>query len=330
MTHNSRSARIFDRPASPRGASWRIGGSWLALPVVAAGIAACSGDSPVSLAHDGAEAWSVQASAGAVTLAVGATQQLTATVRTMSGAVLTDGAAVTFTSTDTDKVTVSAAGLITGRALTPTPVPIVTSLIVRGVTLADTTIVAVTAEAHPLKKFSIHPAPPDSMHFGLGEYKLLTLVATDSSDTMLYDLAVKYTSLNPLVTAVQYGQLYGYARGTAAIIASTVSYGIARADTVLFTVTNPITARVYYSAGVPGQPVLSPSTAVIGVGGQVIWTNGSTDAMTITFANSGTSPIGGTVLSALRYGQTSLVFPAAGSYSYTDSFGNSGLVVVLP
>lgn len=293
---------------------------------------ACSGDSPVSV-HDNDTAlpWSMHNDAGAVNIAVGGTQQLHATALTLDGTPAANVPAATFSSSDPTTVTVTPDGLVTGVAVTQAPVPVFSSVVMGGVTFADTTQVMVTADAHPLKTFSIHPAPGDSAKFGLGGGVYINLVAVDVDDTPLYDLTVKYTSSDPAVAQVSYGYLYSQARGTTQIIASATAYGTAWADTVLYTITNPMTANMYCYGHVGisfGLAPFNPNMAVVGVGGTVTWRNFSQHPLVLTFDDPTAVP--GGVLNFPTNGSSQVyTFTKAGIFTFKDDLGDPGTIAVV-
>jgi plastocyanin len=275
--------------------------------------------------------WIMHNDAGAVTVAVGGTQQIHAVALTLDGTPAANVPAATFTSSDPSTATVTSDGLVTGVAVTQTPTLVFSSVVINGVTFADTTQVAVTATAHPLKSFSIHPAPGDSAKFGLGGSATINLVAIDLTNTQQYDLAVKYTSSDPFVGQVYYGYLYAQARGTTNIIASATAYGTAWADTVLYTVTNPMTAYMYCYGHVGisfGLAPFNPNMAVVGVGGTVTWYNYSQLARVLTFDDPTAVP-GGVLNFPTNGSSQHYTFTKAGIYTFKDDLGDPGTVAVV-
>lgn len=321
--------------AHPRCFAWRAPRyAWTVVSLSAiAVLAACSGDSPVSMHEDDTTLpWIMHNDAGAVTVAVGGTQQIHATTFTLAGVPAANVPAATFTSSDPSTVTVTPTGLITGVAVTQTPTLISSSVFIDGVTFADTTQVVVTAVAHPLKSFSIHPAPGDSAKFGVGGYATLNLVAIDLTNTQQNDLAVKYTSSDPAVGLFSYGFLYGQARGTTSIVATATAYGTVWADTVLYTVTNPMSAAFICYAQTQiayGGAPFTPNMAIVGVGGTVSWYNYSETALTLTFDDSTAVPGGVLNLSSDDGSSQSYTFTKAGIFTFKDQLGDVGTVAVV-
>jgi len=295
-------------------------------------LAACSGESPVSLTDDVSKVvWSLNMDIGATTIVVDGTQQLAAMPRTIDGVAINDPLPITYTSTDTTSVTVSPAGLVTGRAITFTPTLVVASTVAGGVTLADTTLVMVTAQSHTFKTLSIQPGPFDSTRVGVGSSTFLNLTATDSNDVPLFDLAVKYQSSNPAIAQYEFGSIRGYSRGDVKIIATSTSYGVTRADTVVYTVTNPTSAEVrILGRNTGGVTPFSPLVAIIGAGGRIVFFNVGAQTNSITFDNGRGNITGGDIPSIPRFVRQQRTFPVAGTYTYKDSIGFSGTIIVLP
>jgi hypothetical protein len=296
-------------------------------------LSACRGEAPVSVNADASKLiWSLKNNVGAATLSPGTTLQLATTAYTYTGDSVEGLPAPTFNSSDSDKVTVSPTGLVTAVAATTSNVNVVSSLTVDGVTHVDTTIVAVTAAAHTLKTFSIHSSYP-STTFSLGAYEPVYVTATDSSDLPLYGLAVKFVSSAPRIADFLSGQLYGYAKGQTTVIASTTSFGVTKADTVTYTVTNPMSANVYCyeHAYLPYEPAfyLASNPVIIGAGGTVTWYNYGNMATGITFDDS-THVTGGNIASIPLYSSASRTFPTTGTYRFQDVLGDTATIVVIP
>jgi len=295
----------------------------LAVALAAAG---CSGDSPASLPTDlTAMPWTLRQDIGAATVAVGGTQQLTVTATRLDGDTVATPA-LTFTSGDVNKVTVTAAGLVTGVAVTTTAVPVIASAFVNGVTLADTTMVVVTATARAFNTFSIHPAPTDSARLPQGGSRFLTFKATDSSGAAITTLSVKYQSLDPRIISISYGSLLGTLRGSAKLVASTTSYGVTRVDTVEYTVTYPMTAYTYVYAT---APFFTNKLPIVGVGGSVSWYNYSGAPATLTFSDSTGVVGGGNIVNLAAYAGATRTFTVPGNYVVSDGAGHTMTVGVL-
>jgi len=291
-------------------------------------MAACSGESPTAFTdHAGDLLWTIHAEIGAVTLAVGGTQQLSATVRLASGAIATNAPAVTYTSADPLNVRVTSSGLLTGLGVTSAPSAVVASVTSQGQTLTDTVWVAVTATARPIKTFSLHGG---QVQIPQGGSIAVPLTVTDSSNNTLFNLAIKYTSLNPNILNISYGYINGYVKGTTKFVASTMSYGVLRADTVDLSVVNPMNVTVYcYNRASAGYD-FNVSTIIIGVGGSAVFANYTGGALSITFSSGVENIPNGNIVNAGSYSFTTRTFPVAGTYPFTNQNGAPGKVVVLP
>lgn len=305
----------------------------IAIPGASLLLSACRGEAPVSINADASNlVWSIKNSTGAATLSPGTTVQLTTTAYTYAGEPVEGLPAATFRSTDSTKVTVSPTGLVTGVAATTSNVNVISSLTVAGVTHADTTIVAVTPVAHTLKTFSIHPASQITT-IPLNGNTGVTVTATDSGNQTLTGLAVKLVSSAPLVADFYYGYLYAYAKGQTTVIASTTSFGVTKADTVTYTVTNPMQANVYCyeHAYLPYEPAfyVTSNPIIIGAGGTVTWANYGNMVTGITFDDS-THVTGGNIASIPLYTSASRTFPTTGTYVFKDVLGDSATIVVIP
>lgn len=298
----------------------------LGLVVALAGVA-CSGDSPIALKSvPGDMLWALHATISATTVAVGGTQQLGAAAYLADGTVASNTPPVTYVSTNPTKVQVSSSGLVTGLGVTSTPSVVVASIVTPLITLVDTILVAVTATAHPLKTFSLHAG---TTQVAQSSSISIPLIVTDSNDVGVSGLAVKYKSLNPNIFYIQGSSLVGATTGTAALIASTTSYGVARADTVNVTVTYPMVVYVYcYNKANTGRD-FSSATTIIGVGGTVNFYNFLGSPITITFDDT-TGITGGNIVDLANSSLAARVFTAAGTYTFHSQTGGTAMVVVLP
>jgi len=271
--------------------------------------------------------WTVRADAPAVTLAVGATQQLSATALTADGAKVLGGPAATFVSKDPSRVKVTPAGSVTAVAATTAPVSVTVSLTANGITLVDTVLVAVTPVARPIKTFAFRP---DSTRFPQGAYVTAPLVVTDSSDAPVTGLAIKFTSLDTRILRMNgTNTIMALRRGKAKLVVSTMSYGVARSDTVEYTVTNPMTASVgYYDRATLAQEI-SPLQVFVGAGGSVTFYNLTGSALSVTFADT-TGVVGGNLVNVANSSVTLRTFRVPGIYNFANQNGVAGSVVVLP
>lgn len=295
-------------------------------------VGACNGpDSPASVfkAPPADMLWSLHATVPATTIAVGGTQQLGATASLSDGTTASSTPTVTYVSTDPTRVQVTSSGLVTGLGVTATAVPVIESVVTPGLTLVDTTFVGVTATAHPLKLFTLHPQPGDSNRVTMQNSRLIPLTATDLSDAPVAGLAVKYTSLNPSIFYISGNYVVGSMVGTAKLIASTLAYGVQWTDTVDFAVSNPLLGYLYCYTNTAGGCTFYTSLTVIGVGGEIDFTNFSAGPMTLTF-NDPSTITGGNIVDAAKSSTSVRVFTAAGTYKAQDPYGNSTTILVLP
>jgi plastocyanin len=139
-------------------------------------------------------------------------------------------------------------------------------------------------------------------------------------------LSVQYKSLDPAVATVTVGFLRGVSPGTARIVASTTSYGVAMTDTVVYTITYPITATVNMNAP---PAALSPATVHVGLGAVVTWASLAPVVGDITFDNGGTDIVGGNIPFIGPFGRMTRTFNVPGTYSYKNvATGQTGTVIV--
>lgn len=294
---------------------------------------ACNGtDTPVAVFQTPPAdmLWSLHATIPATTVAVGGTQQLGATASLLDGTPASSTPTVTYVSANPTKVQVTSSGLVTGLGVTTAPVPVVESVVTPSLTLVDTTLVSVTATAHPLKVFSIHPQPGDSNRVTLQNSRQVPLTATDSSNAAVTGLAVRYTSLSPNIFYVSGTSIVASAIGTGKLVASTVAYGVSRTDTMDYSVVNPMSVYLYCYTNTPAGCIFYTAVTVVGVGGTVNFYNYSQGPMSLTFDDT-TTITGGNIVNAGLSTSVPRVFTAVGTYKVRDSNnGNSALIVVLP
>ena len=98
-------------------------------------IVACQGEeSPFTVKDSpGDVAWTLRSEIGAVTVAIGGTQQLNTTPRKVDGTLATTAPPVTYVSDNPLVVQVSPSGLVTGLDATVTPANIIASVSADGV-----------------------------------------------------------------------------------------------------------------------------------------------------------------------------------------------------
>jgi hypothetical protein len=258
------------------------------------------------------------------------TLQLVATPRDAQGTPMPDLPAPTFTSSDTTKVKVTPEGLVTAVA-TGSGITVTASLTVGPVTHLDSALVDVTSLATPpvLASLSIHPVPPDSaiwpvdqaipdftitpsvMLFlaGAGDYdpafasyfltigdvRFLVSRAVDAGGAPIAGLRVAYTSLDPTVATVQRssGGVASLRPGQVRLVAQTMAYGVAKADTLLVTVTLPFTDQMVAKTGPSGAVVFEPNEVRIAPSGYVGWFIGPGETMdTVDVVFDDPTPVG--------------------------------------
>lgn len=211
------------------------------------------------------------------------TLQLTATPRDALGHPMLGLPAPTFTTPDTTKVDVTADGLLTAVGVT-SQFSVIASLTFGLVTHADTAVINVTNMPDPpmLDTLSIQRVQPDSTvwplsygaggyvfflynienirtAFGLGMSNRLTTRVRDTAGNAISGLSVDYRSLDPAVATLRrQGNppiLVPVFPGQARIVAQTTVYGVARADTLIATITLPVAAAVSINRGPTGTTI---------------------------------------------------------------------------
>jgi hypothetical protein len=206
------------------------------------------------------------------------TFRLVATPRTGTGAPLAGAVQVTYTSLDPTRVIVSSTGLVRGlRAATRIRLLVTGNL--GQVTHVDTALVTVTTLAAPpvLAAFRLEPNPPDSakgpmpLAFTTLYYPAPGIVpqAFDTAGNPIANLGVWIESSNSSIATYnnQSRTLTLFRPGPVTFIASTVAYGVARADTLHYTVTLPLHAffapiKIQLQLGAPPTYRWSPAATV--------------------------------------------------------------------
>src|SRR5688500_15381610 len=165
----------------------RIASRVLRLAALAGIVAGCEGSNGVTgIEQDPDDIfWSLALNQRAINLALDQMQpqfytyQLVATPLRRDGTPIADAGTPTFVSADTNRVHVSATGLITARGVTSTPVRVIASMSGRPgpVTNADTAWVTVTSTVRPVASFSIRPVRTS---FGIGYDTMLVAKATNA------------------------------------------------------------------------------------------------------------------------------------------------------
>ena len=289
------------------------------------------------------------------------TIRLMATPRNAEGAVLAGLSAATFRASDTGSVRVSSDGLVTALA-TATEVRVIASLTAEGLTLEDTALIDVSAAAPP-------PAPlayamqlpqgdsavlPDASLFVNPGTKFLGITVTDSTGAPVAGVPAYFTSSDPTIATIDRsaGVVSAVRPGRVTIKAVTTAYGVTMRDSLKLTVTPPSSRFVYVFARTPVESTMpvsyfDPGEVALATGGQIVWVNGSGQAVDIVFDNPSQvreAPVlpdgsgGGNIpnlpddSTALAHGRLPLVarsFPIPGVYAYHSvRYGTSGKIVV--
>jgi len=304
-------------------------------------LAACGGaDSPIAVrANPGLMLWRLSADTRAVTVAVGGTQQLSATTYLVDGSVAPAGTGtITYTSATPLKVQVTPSGLVTGLAVTSAPVSVIASIYQDGLSLVDTIPVGVTATVRPIKSFGF---VRDSTRIPQGSSFAIPLKITDSSNTVLTDIAVRYTTLTPAIfTMSGASNIYTYTRGTAKLAAATTAYGVTYTDTIDLTVTNPMLVYVYCYNKATSLRDFSATTYVVGEGGTLNISNSTGAVLNLTFSDPSafgdpaapTSTVNaGNIVNAAASATSPRKALRAGTYTVTNvATGGQATIYVLP
>ncbi len=266
------------------------------LCVLALGLAACGdSDEMIGLEQDPQDLfWTLRLDQHAINLSLDQsrpeyyTYQLVATPLRLDGTPLelTDRDTVRFISSDTNRVRVSADGLLTAKAVTPasSPVRIIASLQTgRGpVTNADTAFVVVTPDVRPIVSFELAPARTT---FGIGFDTTMAAHALGPDGQPVSGVRIAYSSSLPKVAGYeQTGIVRAMTAGKAILRASTVAYGTAYRDSVELTVSETPEVLHVVNEGVilPDGTVglyFVPSEVTIKVGQGVSWGPGGFGCM---------------------------------------------------
>jgi plastocyanin len=189
----------------------------------------------------------------------------------------------------------------------------------------------VTAQAAVLKSLQIDTSLGAKV--SLGGQSFIFINALDENSLPLSGLAISVRSLDPDIVQVYNFGLVALQAGTigqARIVASTTSYGVTKADTVLYSVQFATNSFVYLFEQMPGQGVVaSPSVVALGVGGSINWSNSSSGTLAITFDNNKENVQGGDIAAIPPFSGSSRTFTAAGTYNYHITPGGAtGQVIV--
>lgn len=255
----------------------------LVLSLLEGSILGCGSDTtgPAPLSANQAY-WALQLNYQAVNMATVApadTVRLIATPLNVAGTPLMGLGSATFQTSDST-VTVDSTGLMTAHFATQgQPTPVSVSLKAQGITLTDTVLVQVsdTIPHHALATFSMQPAPGDSAKRTL-DLATFTwpVTATDAARNIICNsipcpLLVSYTSSNPLVATIDNtGMVTASDTGHVVFTAATWAYGVAKRDSVAFTIGYRLDYLMYVAdAGSSFVMFLAPKNIVLGVGATV-------------------------------------------------------------
>jgi hypothetical protein len=289
--------------------------------------------------------WALTLNYHGVTLSIDSTQpqyhtlQLVATPRTVTGEPIEGLGTATFTSSDTTAVVVDSTGLIRARKPKSAPVLIVARLSspTDAITNYDTAYVVVTDTVNPPATFEMHPGRTT---YGIGFDTVMKARMTDTHGNPLTGVKVSYVSSDPGVASIDSGGLFQPKKeGTVTIVASTISYGVAYADTIDLTIGPPEVFEVSLVAGTNALAAFYPDTITIKAGQGVAWNSSlGTGAKfgNVTFddpTNVGPSPADGTSgnIPPFILKKYIRMFPVPGTYHYANTLnGDTGTVIVTP
>ena len=167
----------------------------------------------------------LQVSPDAATLQVGASTQLSASLRDSSGGVLTDHL-VAWTTESISVADVNASGLVTAKA------PGTSRIIASSSGKSDTALITVTADPPaPVAAITISPSPAS---VDSGKAVQLTATLRDASGGVLSGRSVSWTSIDASIATVSTsGLVSGHVPGVAHIIAASEGQADTTAVTVL-------------------------------------------------------------------------------------------------
>jgi hypothetical protein len=285
-------------PRLSRRGGRRLAGTVVAALTTLAGIWGCSTDSAFAPSTDpSALFWGLRVDQHAVQLSLSAPEnavQLAATSYTPFGdewmPAPGDSAPPTFWySTDSSKVTVTQAGVVTAKAPTTSAIRVIAIRRINNVTQADTSQIRVVSEPTPRVLQTLDIRPTDSAKVATGINKPVLIRVTDSDGNAMNGVVAYVTSSDTSVAKPQVAWSAGSATtqvtiqgrhiGSALITAVTSVYGVAKTDTFTLVVGYPITGSVNISSQRQGDGTyrwLGYNTAQeVGPGAIVSWVNNS-------------------------------------------------------
>lgn len=266
------------------------------------------------------------------------THKLVATPLRLDGTPLPSEDLPTFVSSDTNRVKVSADGVLTARAVTAAdaPVRVIATLTTgRGpVTNVDTAYVTVTNQVEEVESFSIQPL---RSNLGIGYDTIMAARILDSNGDPISGLRVAYSSSLPKVASYSPdGLVMPMTQGKAMLRASMLAYGKEFRDSVELTVGEPEVYHVHvnYYVNEEGKNVMyaDPAELTIKAGQGVSWGSATGVLLGIVFddpTNVGPSPVDGASgnlgLSVGVNGRWIRMFNVPGTYEYTVMGSSAGV-----
>lgn len=281
----------------------------------------------------------------AAVIAAGGTQQLTLTAAALDSTVVTAFDTTIYTSNDSTRVKVSPTGLITAatgsKATTGgTPVKVIASVTVGGVTRADTCYVAVVATQGTNPTFSIYDSTAATHRLPVSGSKTIVPTVTymvGSTPTSLVGAGVPMKiAISPTTSALLTSPTALYVLtplGTLHITATTTVFGVPLTDTITYTLGDPsainifmsVSGLIYFqsSSGTVSGAFSNATTLYLQVGGTVNFQNNLFNTPYIfnvefTASNGGVAPDSVSALIASFTGHRAQVvtFPVAGTYTW--------------